>query len=354
MWTDKDEKYLYQTEWFSHWLDVFDKKTGKLIRRFDVGPSPTHVMTEPQHDANYDKLIVALSGGDGMREVMPGGTGLSRRLPTGSPDEPVALPHAQWISGNGKWLASPNQNLYTGSAMDIKKGTFRHEETGEYPIATGMTADSSKTYYADILGQSLSCVSNEPEGKACVADDGTMVHHKQINLWGNYNPLTGPTGGGMFSGLPIQVACAPDNSGCAVDGIFASPNVTIFDPKTDKITGYLPCVPGCHGVNFGAKKGGGYYAYVSSKFANIMEILDLDPNGTGHPNDAKLVGRILLDPDSGTTTDGTITGLSGMGGEGIIAFPLAYEGWVENVPKSEAAELTCKQRHPLTFAKACH
>ena len=74
---------------------------------------------------------------------------------------------------------------------------------------------------------------------------------------------------------------------------------------------------------YGQEKGGGYYAYVSSKFANIMEILDLDPNGTGHPNDAKLVG-------------------------------LAYEGWVERAPHNEINDqLTCKQRHPLNFAKAC-
>jgi len=331
---------------------VFDKDSGKLIRRFDVGPSPTHVMTEPQHDANYDKELVALSGGDGMREVNVGGTGLSRRLPTGSPDEQIALPHAQWISGNGKYLASPNQNLYNASTMDIKTGTFHHEETGEYPIATGMTSDSSKTYYADILGQSISCISNDPAVNACVADDGTKVHHKEIDLWGNYNPLTGGTGG-TFSGLPIQIACAPDNSGCLTDGIFASPNLTIFDPKTDKITGYLPCVPGCHGVNFGAKKGGGYYAYVSAKFANLMEIVDLDPNNTGHPNDAKLVGRVLTEADSATKTDATISGLAGMGGEGIIGFPLAYEGWVENVPKFEKDQLTCKQIHPVTFAKAC-
>jgi hypothetical protein len=354
MWTDKDEKYLYQTEWFSHWLNVFDKATGKLIRRFDVGPSPTHVMTLPQPGPDNDKLIVALSGGDGLRELYPGGTGLFRRLPTNAPDEPIALPHAQWISGNGKYIITPNQNLYDASVTDSKTGSFRHDQTGEYPIATGMDSPGTKGYYADILGQGFTCISNAPDGKACVADNGTKVHSKEVSLWDNYDPLTGPTGGGGFSGLPIQVACAPDNSGCAMVGIFAAPKVTIFDPKTDKITGYLPCVPGCHGVNFGAKKGGGYYAYVSSKFANLVEVLDLDPNNTGHPNDAKVVGRILSSADDGTKMDGTVTGLAGMGGEGIIAFPLAYDGWVEEAPKNAVNdELTCRQRHPLTWKKAC-
>ncbi len=40
MWTDKAEKYIYQTEWFSNMLDVFDRQTGKLVRRIEVGPGP--------------------------------------------------------------------------------------------------------------------------------------------------------------------------------------------------------------------------------------------------------------------------------------------------------------------------
>ena len=40
MWTDKDEKYIYQTEWFSNMLDVFNRKTA--ARPPDRGrPLPT-------------------------------------------------------------------------------------------------------------------------------------------------------------------------------------------------------------------------------------------------------------------------------------------------------------------------
>ena len=34
------------------------------------------------------------------------------------------------------------------------------------------------------------------------------------------------------------------------------------EPKEDQEIKVLPCDPGCHGVNWGAKKGGGYYGYV--------------------------------------------------------------------------------------------
>jgi DNA-binding beta-propeller fold protein YncE len=45
--------------------------------------------------------------------------------------------------------------------------------------------------------------------------------------------------------------------------------ITIIDTKTDTLVKSLICDPGCHGVNFGAKEGGRYYAYVTSKFANV-------------------------------------------------------------------------------------
>lgn len=67
---------------------------------------------------------------------------------------------------------------------------------------------------------------------------------------------------------------------------------------------------GCHGVNFGLKKGGGYYAYVASKFANDLIVIDMDK--------LDIAGRILLaDPK-----DAQITTNNGMGGQGVLPLPL--------------------------------
>ena len=35
-------------------------------------------------------------------------------------------------------------------------------------------------------------------------------------------------------------------------------------------------------MNFGAKEGGGYYAYVTSKFSNRLIVLDYDKNNDGN------------------------------------------------------------------------
>lgn len=345
MWTDKDEKYIYQTEWFSNMLDVFDRKTGKLVRRIEVGPGPTHVMSR----TDTDQLHVALGGGGAVMEVAAGGTRIDRRIPVNSPDELVAHPHAHWMSGNAKWMATPNVNLYNASLVDIKKGTFVHKPTGEFPIATGMNATGTKTYMADFLGATISCFSNE--GKACIGDDGSKVANKRIDLWSDYDPYSGASGN--WGGLGIQIAVAPDNSGIINANTLTS-NLTILDPKTDKIVAWLPCHAGCHGVNFGAKKGGGYYGYVTSKFANVIDVIDIDPNGDGSPADAAIVGTLLADSTADTATDDSVTEFNGFGGQGVMTVPLAYAGWVERAPKNAVNnQLTCKQRNPIKFKSKC-
>jgi hypothetical protein len=88
----------------------------------------------------------------------------------------------------------------------------------------------------------------------------------------------------------------------------------------------FPCDPGCHGVNFGAKKGGGYYAYVTSKFANRLIVLDYDPNNDGDVDDAVIAGAVILADDPVAKDD---------------------NGWVQELPDGYKAKLTRKQRNPI-------
>ena len=64
MWTDKDQKVIYQTQWFDERLAVFDRTTGAFIRELNAGPAPSHVMTR----ANNDLVHVAQNGGNNVRE----------------------------------------------------------------------------------------------------------------------------------------------------------------------------------------------------------------------------------------------------------------------------------------------
>ena len=121
----------------------------------------------------------------------------------------------------------------------------------------------------------------------------------------------------------------------------------LIDPKRDTLVKYLPCDAGCHGINFGAKEGGGYYGYVSNKFSNRMLIVDGDPNGDGNPADAKIAGSVVLGAVKTTHTDDAITAYAGQGGQGVLAIPVVYNGWVQNLPSSWKEKLTCRQRAPL-------
>lgn len=340
MWSDKDGKWIYQTEWFSDKLTVFDRQTGQLVRRITVGPDPSHVMTR----TDTDQLHVAINAGNSVVELAPGATGIDRNIPVQGPGQTPAHPHAHWMSHDAKTMVTPNVNHFDSTIVDVPTGTITKTQTEELPIATGMMPDSSKYYVANFLGQSVSCISLV--GAACKSDVGGVgVGYKAIDLWAEYDPVSGATSGPM-GGLPIQLPVSPDGQALLVANTLTS-NITVIDPDTDKVVKTLPCDSGCHGINFGAKQGGGYYAYVSSKFSNAMQVVDADPNGDGNPADAAIVGKFVLDSQPGTAVDDIVTGYNGMGGQGVLPLPIAYNGWVQNAPTFWADQLTCRQLNPV-------
>src|SRR5262249_60507943 len=71
-------------------------------------------------------------------------------------------------------------------------------------------------------------------------------------------------------------------------------NLALLHSATDRVVKFVPTPAGTHGVNWGAKRGGGYYAYVTNQHANVLSIIDPDPNGDGNANDSAAVGTILL------------------------------------------------------------
>ncbi|WP_312871887.1 YncE family protein [Amycolatopsis acididurans] len=339
MWTDKDYKYLYQSEWFHDVVDVFDRNTGAFVRQLKVGTEPAHVMTE----TGSDNLVIGLNGGNEMVEAAPGATSVIRKIPV-SPTGTTLHPHAHWTSGDGKTVVAPDTESGQVSVVDMPSGTVNLEPVGQFPIAMSMTPDGGRFYSADFLGESLTCVSL---GAPQCHKDGKLVHSSTIDLWANYSPQDGPKSGAPFGGLTIQLPVSPDGHAMIAENVL-SQTLTIVDPRTDKIVKDIPCAAGCHGANFGAKKGGGYYAYVSSKFANVMQIIDLDPNNDGDISDAKEVGRLVLDPTATTKMDGSVSGEAGYGGQGVLPIPLVYNGWVQQNQGAWRQMLTCQQLNPIT------
>ncbi|MEK7768395.1 MAG: copper oxidase, partial [Pseudomonadota bacterium] len=338
MWTDRNQTLIYQTQWFDSKLAVFNRTTGAFVNNIEVGEGPSHVMTR----VDTDELHVALNGtasNDSVVELSPLANGIERRIDIGR-----GHPHAHWMSHDGKLMVTPN-----ALSGDTTQYNFTQDRidailpAGAIPIATGMTPDSKKTYVASLLDSTITVIDTHNEAVLST-----------INLIANYNPITGavvpdPVSGVTFVGaLPIQTPVSPDGKSMVTANTLTG-TITIVDPKTDKVVAMLGCDPGCHGVQYGAKQGGGYYAYVSSKFSNRLIVVDADPNNDGNPADATIAGTVALTSaaDGTTAIDDAIVGNKGMGGQGILPIPVVYNGWVQNLPPFWKNQLSPEQQNPI-------
>ena len=375
MWTDRDQTVIYQTEWFDHYLTVFDRKTGAFVNRIEAGEAPAHVMTRTTND----QVHVSQNAGNNVRELdswagtspLPANTNkFIRDIPMSDAKGASVHPHAHWMSADGSLMVTPNEDEVTSTLYSFTYGHQKDPQgvlwpgsivktsmTGHSPIATGMMPDSSKYYVANFLDSTISVIAIT--GLPSVP---TATWMKDINLWGNYDPVSGqcitksgelpctPANGQFIGALPIQTPVSPDGRFMVTANTLTG-TITIVDTHSDTVVAMLPCDPGCHGVQFGAKQGGGYYAYVSSKLSNRMLVVDPNPNGQPRPyngKDATIVGSVLLTSDD-APSDGSVIGNKGMGGQGILPIPLVYNGWVQHLPEEWREKLTWQQRHPLGY-----
>jgi DNA-binding beta-propeller fold protein YncE len=339
MWTNRSQSLIYETEWFDDKFDVFDRKTGTLIHSLKLGEAPAHVMTR----VDTDQVHVSLNGEGSIVELSPGGGKIDRKIEVQGSGNP-GQPHAHWMSSDGHTMVTPNSNTNDSTVVHVVPGTIEPKvATGSLPIASGMMPDSSKYYVSNYESSTLSVIDLK-------TPHPTLI--KTINLLANYNPITGDITGPVGA-LPIQTPVSPNGKWVFTANTLTA-TITIVDTATDTLVKSLPCDAGCHGINFGAKAGGGYYAYVSSKFSNELLVVDPDPNRDGSATDAAIVGRVLLTSGKGTKSDDVVTGNAGMGGQGVLPIPVVYNGWVQNVPHTaEFKGLTCEQRHPIGGGN-CH
>jgi|CXWL01.1.fsa_nt_gi hypothetical protein len=349
MWASHDQNEIYQTEWHGESLYVLNRTDGSLKQELVLGPDPAHVMTR----VNNGQVHVGLNGGDAVSEMdrnTDGTLTFKRNILVQLPGQPQAQPHAHWMGFDGLSMVTPNSNSGDSTLYDFSiDGILAKNTTGPLPIAAAMDPRSIRYYVSNYLGHSISVMCG-PNGQPLTCN-GRNPGQKiaDVNLLQNYNPVTGIVGGnGAIGGLPIQTPVSPDGR-FVVTGNTLTATISIINTQTATLVKSLPCDPGCHGVNFGAKSGGGYYAYVTSKFANRLLVYDIDPNGDGNAADAALVGSIVL-VDGGTTAkDDTITGNRGMGGQGVLPVPNVYNGWVQALPANSSfcSALNASQKDPF-------
>lgn len=306
MWTDDKNEVIYQTEWFGNELAVLDRQSGKLLKEVYVGQSPSHVMTSPE----TGKIYIAVNGEETVNELDPVTYEITRQISTGFRSHP----HGHWVSSSGKYVVTPDFIGLKASIIDLDTNTVNNSTLLIGPIATGMKGDESVFYTADFLGNSM-----------------TGIDPSTGNTVDSIDWITeGVSFIGSPVGLPIQTPISPDDK-WMVTALTLGGKIGVVDvssPSAD-VVAILNCDPGCHGVQWGAKKGGGYYAYVSSKFSNALIVVDPDPDNDGNGSDAKIAGKVILTKQFNTAIDDPIIGNAGMGGQGVLAIPNVYEGWID-------------------------
>ncbi|MDT8407553.1 MAG: hypothetical protein RQ715_09925 [Methylococcales bacterium] len=305
MWTDKRYQNIYQTQWFDKNLATFDRVNGTLYSNVKVGESPSHVLTRP----GDDNLYVAINGGKEVVKLKGGkNPSIIGSINTG----PHTAPHGHYITEDGRYMVTPNAMAGSVSVVDLNNDQVTEIPTGGViPIAVWGTPDGKRAYVANLLGTPPDMLSS-----MTVIDIPNKKKLTDINLAADYNPISGEVTGPAGGLLPIQTPVSPDGK-YVLTANTLSASITIIDTATNKVVKSLPCEAGCHGAHFGMKKGGGYYAYVASKFANNLIVVDMDT--------LEIAGHVLLaDPK-----DGSIVANNGFGGQGVLPLPLAEHGYLK-------------------------
>ena len=340
MWSNFRLDTVYNTNWFGKWLNKIDRASGAILDSIAVGEAPTHVISIPTPgSAQLGFLTIPLSADDDMVKVEDRADGLHQvdSDPTG---EGHTHPHGHWLTcGAGDRAIVPNvfKGLGVGgsvSILDTATGAVLEEfvfdaadpllSALQMPIAVGE---------CHVEGRHTAYVANAVSGLVTVIDVDARVVLANIPVTRTPDGLPG------FDLLhtlqvPIQTPVSPDEkwAATAVLSLTTVPHqptgspdhVALIDTETNQVVKLIATPAGTHGVNWGAKLGGGYYAYVTNQHANVLTVIDPDPDGDGAGTDAAVVGRIRLSNGSAGAgvTDGT-------GGQGVKPLPMTHDGWIQ-------------------------
>jgi DNA-binding beta-propeller fold protein YncE len=336
-WTSDDERSVYVTHWFDHVISKVDRQTGKIKRTGSVGSSPAHVITSPGDGS----LWASVMGENYVKKLDPNTLQVIDRIQTGAAH---THPHGPWFTPDGRLMIVPNSLADTAGILIFDTGTgtlLKEIPVGFEPLAVGITPDGEKAYLSNGFDATLDVLDLDPRSS------NYLTVTKSIDI------SNGTPGPNEFPGafdevslinpfrIPIQTPVSPDGRFVltATLNLLGEGAIEVVDTSTDTLVKVLPCEPGCHGANFGAKRGGGFYGYVTNQFTNALEVVDVDPAGGGLP---RIAGKVFL-------------GRDGIGGQGVLPIPIAYEGWIERAVARHArfvSLLTPCQRHPIRYVTA--
>ncbi|MFQ5969542.1 MAG: hypothetical protein ACE5J2_03485 [Nitrososphaerales archaeon] len=316
LWDSANGKYVIQTNWHDDYLTLIDIKSRDVVKNYiQTGPDPAHVF----FSADDKYVIVTINAGSEVQvfdaqQIMDPDVPASEIKPIGSikASVPLAGPHGFWLVPDGL-ISIPYHlaNHAVVASLEEQKELFAPINLSELddPIA------------GDKIGPGIdlaSYIGPELNGhKFWVTTEVLLSHSKLLNGRLILYDIGSAVGGAMnptfvkileTGAVPIQSPITPDGRYVVTANAGGSVTVTQLDynnPENSKVVTTLPSYPGAHGVEYGFKQGGGLYAYVTSKFAPVLQVVDLT---TSPPS---LAGEVDLG--------------NGWGGMGVLPIPSA--GW---------------------------
>ena len=345
MWANFAHDIVYNGNWFGRWINKVDRVSGDVLDSVEVGEAPTHIITNPNPASpEFGVLHIPLSAENEIVRLEDRPNGL-KKIDENDTGEGLTHPHGHWLQcGEGTVTVMPNVFKGEGfagsiSLIDTESGTVLKEFGFDpadpirsallMPIAAGechVHTDQGMIHKA--------YVANVVTGQVTAIDVGAQKLLANIPV--TLTPGDEQTGFGLLDSLqlPIQTPVSPGGRWVAT-AVFSlttiprqatgsSDHVAIIDTLKDEVVARVGTPRGTHGVNWGAKLGGGYYAYVTSQHSNVLTVIDPDPNGDDDGSDAAIVGKVrLANGSSGAgVTDGT-------GGQGVKPLPMVHDGWIQ-------------------------
>jgi len=333
LWESSDGKYVIQTNWHDSYLTLIDEKTKQVVKNYiQTGPDPAHVF----FSADDKYVLTSINAGSEVQifdasQIMDPTVNASSIKPIGSikASLPLAGPHGFWLTPDGL-LSLPYHlaNHAVLASLDTQKELFP-------PIDLSALND---TVAGGTIGPGIdlaSYIGPELNGhKYWVTTEVLLSHEKLLQgrliLYDIGSAVGGPTKPQLVNilevgSVPIQSPVSPDGryvvtanaGGIGAKGLITVTELDYNNPANSKVVAKLPGYPGSHGVEYGYKKGGGLYAYVSSKFAPVLQVVDLT---TSPPS---LAGEVDLG--------------NGWGGMGITPIPSA--AWYPTLDQNPLGKL---------------
>lgn len=312
-----DGKYVIQTNWHDDYLTLIDASTKEVVKNYiQTGPDPAHVSW-----TDTNQIVISVNAGAEMQifdgaQITDPNVPASDIKPIGTikASLPLAGPHGFWYRDGLISVPYHLANHMVVQSLDEQKELFAPINTSELedPIAGGTIGPGINL--ASYLGPEINghrfWVTTE-----VLLSHAKLLQGRQI-LYDIGSAVGGPTNPTLVKilevgSIPIQSPVSPDGryvvtanaGGIGVPGTITVTELDYNNPDNSRVVATLPGYPGSHGVTYGYKQGGGLYAYVTNKFAPVLQVVDLT---TSPPS---LAGEVDLG--------------NGWGGMGVLAIPTA-------------------------------